>query len=102
MLRSFAVSLLLGLASCQSPTVALSQGTFRGTATEVAVGETNTVTVNKYLGVPYAASPVRFAPPEPAPTVEGEQDATQNSPVCFQQFLCTPPLRTARSRLTSA
>lgn len=87
MMRSLAISLLLGIASCQSPTVSLKQGAYRGAATEVAVA-TGTVKVNKYLGIPYAASPVRFAPPEPAPTTTGEQDATQNSAVCFQQFSC--------------
>ncbi|KAF1815449.1 alpha/beta-hydrolase [Eremomyces bilateralis CBS 781.70] len=85
-MQLLATALFIGLASCQLPTAKLGQGTFRGTTTAVSVGPTSSVTVEKYLGIPFAASPVRFAPPEPAPTATDEQDATQLQGVCFQQF----------------
>ncbi|KAM4056916.1 carboxylesterase family protein [Hirsutella rhossiliensis] len=59
------------------PTVTVSGGPVAGTS----VGS-----VNQFLGIPFAASPTRFNPPQPAPTWQGTLDATQYKPACVQQF----------------
>lgn len=64
-----------------SPTVTIDSGVVVGLQTTVANSPN---AVNKFLGVPFAASPVRFSPPQtPTPWSEPYQ-ATQNGPACIQ------------------
>lgn len=53
-----------------TPTATIAPGRIIGTTTSIA-GPSGSVTVNKFLGIPYAAPPVgqlRFTPPQaPAP-----------------------------------
>lgn len=69
-----------------APTVTVSSGALFGTTTQVA---NTSVTVNKYLGIPFAAPPVgdlRFARPQP-PTPWGNStvhNATAYGSACWQ------------------
>jgi carboxylesterase type B len=68
----------------QAPTATIDAGVVVGTAVSTA-GASATV-VNRYLGIPFAASPTRFAPPV-APTPWSQPyDATNFSDTCPQQF----------------
>ena len=66
-------------ASAQAgPTVTLDQGLLAGRRQGEVAG---------YLNIPYAAPPVgamRWRPPGPAPSWEGERDATRPGPLCVQ------------------
>ncbi|KAG9789901.1 alpha/beta-hydrolase, partial [Aureobasidium melanogenum] len=65
------------------PTVTIDSGPVVGVATSPAGA---TATVNKYLGIPFAASPIRFAPPvKPTPWTT-PFDASKYGPACIQQF----------------
>ncbi|KAF2490675.1 alpha/beta-hydrolase [Lophium mytilinum] len=68
------------------PTVTVSDGVLIGTTTTLPSA---TASVNKFLGVPYAAIPtssLRFAPPQAVPTYTTRQaNAWSNS--CMQQFI---------------
>ncbi|KAI9368530.1 Carboxylesterase [Aspergillus egyptiacus] len=65
------------------PTAVIDSGTVAGASTSFP---SSTVTVNKFLGIPFAAPPVRFSPPRPAHSWEGIYDATEHKPSCIQQF----------------
>ncbi|KAK7424150.1 hypothetical protein QQZ08_008756 [Neonectria magnoliae] len=57
----------------------------------VAVGTTtslpsSTVTVNKFLGIPFGTVPVRFGPPKPPLPFESPYDASEYKPGCIQKF----------------
>ena len=87
---SVAFAGLLSLASSaptvggQAPTATIDSGAVIGTAISTA-GASATV-VNRFLGIPFAASPTRFAPPT-APTPWSQPyDATNFSFTCPQQF----------------
>ena len=71
------------------PTATISSGVLRGRATQIADSD---VTVNQFLGVPFAQPPIndlRFAPPlEPSPWEE-PYDASEQPNACIQ-FLGTP------------
>ena len=87
--------LLLALAACAvvgfcsptysaAPTATIDAGVIVGTTTSVS-GASATV-VHKYLGVPFAASPTRFAPAT-APSPRSQPfDASKYGFVCPQQF----------------
>lgn len=60
-----------------TPTATILNGTIIGT-TATVTGPTSTVTVNKFLGIPYAAKPERFSPPQ--------RHATWTSPLNTQNF----------------
>ena len=73
-----------GLAGCTSSgsaapdaqlQVHVSDGWLRGTVSQG---------VREFLGVPYAAPPVRFAPPRPARPWPGVRSATAHGPACIQ------------------
>ena len=73
-----------GLAGCTSSgsaapvaqlRVHVSDGWLRGTVSQGA---------REFLGVPYAAPPVRFAPPQPARPWPGTRPATAHGPACIQ------------------
>jgi carboxylesterase type B len=78
---------LVGCAFCaptKGPTVTIANGAIVGTTTQLPHA---TQAVNKYLGIPFAASPPeRFSPPtDPARFTEA-YDATAFKPACIQQF----------------
>ncbi|KAF2085966.1 alpha/beta-hydrolase, partial [Saccharata proteae CBS 121410] len=65
------------------PSVTIADGVVIGTATSTA-----NVTVNKFLGIPYAAAPtgsLRFAPPQPAKSWTSPLNATAYGHACMQQ-----------------
>lgn len=59
------------------PTVMLEAGRVAGTSSPA---------VSRFLGVPFAAPPVRFDPPRPAPPWQGTYDASRHKPACLQKF----------------
>ncbi|KAJ9641752.1 uncharacterized protein PV06_03775 [Exophiala oligosperma] len=66
-----------------APSVTIDSGPVVGTTTSPPGAS---ATVDKYLGIPFAASPVRFAPAtKPTPWREPFQ-ATKYGPACIQQF----------------
>lgn len=77
-----------GTVSGLSPTATLDAGVVVGTTTAFASSST---TVNKFLGVPFAAPPKRFEPAgNPEPWTQ-PLDTKNTSPACVQQFRCTFP-----------
>lgn len=71
-------------ASPAEPSVTLSAG--------VVVGTSVAGTVHRFLGVPYADPPERFAPPRPASPWSTPRQAQTLPPSCMQQFKCTSDL----------
>lgn len=68
------------------PTVTIDSGIVVGTTTALPSA---TVRVNKFLGIPFAASPPeRFSPPQSAQSWSGALDASAFKPACIQQFVC--------------
>ncbi|KAI5368281.1 putative carboxylesterase, type B, carboxylesterase type B, carboxylesterase type B, active [Septoria linicola] len=65
------------------PTVTLEVGVVEGTTTSLPAA---TAAVNKYLGIPFADPPTRFAPPERAQAAGQKINATAFKPACIQQF----------------
>ena len=75
------------------PTATIDSGVVIGLKTSVANSPN---LVNKYLGVPFAASPTRFAPAQTATPWSEPYMATENGPACIQvsmamihNFLCS-------------
>jgi carboxylesterase type B len=69
-----------------APTAIVEGGIVVGTTTALPGA---TAPVNKFLGVPFAASPpLRFAPPQHVRPF-GRKVTTQVSAACIQQFNCT-------------
>ncbi|KAJ9603768.1 hypothetical protein H2200_011954 [Cladophialophora chaetospira] len=83
---------LFGLFQCassaptasQAPTATVEAGAVIGTA--ISTNGTSATVVNRYLGVPFAASPTRFAPPATPTPWSKPYDATNFSFTCPQQF----------------
>lgn len=68
------------------PTATIDAGVVHGTTTSLPAA---TATVNKYLGIPFAASPpVRFSPPQKPHSWSTPINATAYKPACIQQFMC--------------
>ena len=68
------------------PTVVLHSGIVIGTTTSVLSA---TATVNKFLGIPFAASPPqRFSPPSKVAPWHKPLNASAFKPACIQQFDC--------------
>lgn len=68
------------------PTATIDAGVVHGTTTSLPAA---TATVNKYLGIPFAASPpVRFSPPQKPHSWSTPINATAFKPACIQQFMC--------------
>ena len=65
------------------PTATVDFGSVVGVATSVPESP---VQVYKFLGVPYAAPPERFSPPQPAPPQSTPYDASYYRAACIQQF----------------
>ncbi|TDZ38241.1 putative secreted lipase [Colletotrichum spinosum] len=69
------------------PTAILSSGPIQGISTTLANAS---LSVNKFLGVPYAAPPVRFALPEPPQPWTRPLNATDFGPACLQSYVFAP------------
>ncbi|KAL4875676.1 putative carboxylesterase hlo [Aspergillus karnatakaensis] len=88
-LLPFAAAAAAAATACKpthpKPTAIIDSGAIVGTTTEVAVPSA-TVTVNKYLGIPYAEEPQRFElPVHIAPWTE-PLDASHYGPACYEQI----------------
>ena len=70
-------------AAAPAPSATLEAGVIVGT-TSTAPG--STVTVNQFLGVPFAAKPVRFGMPEPPANWTTPLKTTKQAPSCLQQL----------------
>lgn len=70
-------------AAARTPSATLEAGVIIGT-TSTALG--STVTVNQFLGVPFAAKPVRFGMPKPPSKWESPLKTTKQAPSCLQQL----------------
>lgn len=66
-----------------SPSATLDSGVVFGTSTSLP---TSKVIVNKFLGIPFAAPPVRFSPPENPIPWSKPLHTTAQKPSCVQQF----------------
>lgn len=81
------------LAGCPAPPIVkIDAGILVGTTTKVAGA---TATVSKFLGVPFAASPIRFEPPSKPTPWPSPFRATAYGPACPQQFSYPDELRDA-------
>jgi hypothetical protein len=65
------------------PTATISSGVVHGVATIVPG---SSITVNKFLGIPFAAQPERFSPARPPAPWPTPYEATSYGPACIQQF----------------
>jgi carboxylesterase type B len=77
----FAVLIGLHRSSAQSPTVTLDTGVWKGVPTQQAG---SSVTVHKYLGLPFAAPPLRFGAPNPPVASTAQKNADTLPPACIQ------------------
>lgn len=82
-----AVCSLLRDGYSNSPSVTIESGVVIGQSTSIPEGK---FPINKYLGVPFAASPVRFEPPTAPTPWKKPLDATDYAPGCIQQFPYQP------------
>lgn len=76
------------ISAFRNPTVTAPAGTIIGTTTIVSAA-TATVTVAKYLGIPYAQPPTgtgRFSPPKATNAFSTPWVAQSYGPACLQQF----------------
>ena len=71
------------------PTVCIDSGFLVGTTTSIPSA---TATINKFLGVPYAAPPVRFSKPQKVQQWKGNRNASSFGPACIQQFSGSGPV----------
>lgn len=69
--------------SVVTPTVTIDSGPVVGTTTSLSGAS---VIVTKYLGIPFAASPTRFAPAARPTSWQTPLNATKYGPACVQQF----------------
>ncbi|KAF2672772.1 alpha/beta-hydrolase [Microthyrium microscopicum] len=74
---------LAGLGHCfvQEPRVTLDTGIWKGVAQSVS---SNTASVHKYLGIPFATVPLRFGPPQLPLESKVERNADKHAPACIQ------------------
>jgi len=70
------------VAAAQLPTATLHDAIYIGTTTRVASA---TAAVDKFLGIPYAATPERFRAARPRPRGSERVNATAQPPACIQQ-----------------
>jgi carboxylesterase type B len=78
------LTLLLGglvLAYAEVPTVTLDTGIWKGVPTQLAGSST---IVHKFLGLPFAAPPVRFSPSQLPAKSTAQKDANTLPPACIQ------------------
>ncbi|KAH6634712.1 Alpha/Beta hydrolase protein [Chaetomium sp. MPI-SDFR-AT-0129] len=79
----------LGTTTAQRPTVTLQDAVYIGTTTQVASGSATAV-VDKFLGIPYAATPERFRAALPRPKGSATVNATEQPVACIQQSPSNP------------
>lgn len=99
---SLVVPLIIAYPNCaiegEYPTAIIASGTIVGTTTHPS---SPTVTVNKYLGIPFAQSPpIRFSPPENPLPWSSPLNATEFKPACIQQFMSISTLLRLLPNLT--
>jgi carboxylesterase type B len=81
-LTALSLFTLLGSSNGQSiPEVTLSSGVYEGISVKSPGSDT---VVHKYLGIPFALPPVRFAPPKPLGSSKERKKATQLPSACIQ------------------
>ncbi|KAL2194978.1 Alpha/Beta hydrolase protein [Corynascus similis CBS 632.67] len=78
---------LFGSATAQLPTVTLRDGVYIGTTTQLPSA---TAVVDKFLGIPYAATPERFRAARPRLPGSQRTNATNHPPACIQQAPANP------------
>ena len=66
-----------------APSATLDSGVIVGTTTSLP---SSSITVNKFLGIPFAAPPVRFSPPVSPAKWSEPLDTSAQKPACIQQF----------------
>ncbi|KAF2733940.1 cholinesterase [Polyplosphaeria fusca] len=66
-----------------NPTATIDSGTLVGTATSVT---SSLFRVEKFLGIPFAAPPVRFKPPKAPAKWDSVYNASTYKPACIQQW----------------
>tara|TARA_R110002003_G_scaffold198_14_gene15511 strand:- start:1649 stop:2287 length:639 start_codon:yes stop_codon:yes gene_type:complete len=69
--------------SSDRPSATLDSGIVAGTSTPIPSAPHK---VNKFLGVPFAAPPQRFSPPQKAAPWQSVYDASAHRSACIQQF----------------
>ncbi|XP_031549875.1 cholinesterase 2-like [Actinia tenebrosa] len=76
----------VSLVSVTSIRVSTQQGDVLGNEVAVQLHNGQTKTVYKFLGIPYAQSPIRFKPPQPLSSQSrpNDYDATYYRPICVQ------------------
>ncbi|EEH10554.1 carboxylesterase [Histoplasma capsulatum G186AR] len=87
LLTTFLYALTASSTPCHNPksrpTVTIDSGAIAGT---VACLPSSSRSVNKFLGIPFAAPPVRFKAPQPVTPWRRTYDASKYKPACLQQF----------------
>jgi len=71
----------LVIANAEDPTVTLDTGIWKGVPTQLAG---SSKIVHKYLGIPFAAPPVRFGPPQLPAKSTAQREANTLPPACIQ------------------
>lgn len=80
-----AASLTLGVTASSLPSATVDAGIVIGTTTSIPSSST---TVNKFLGIPFAAPPIRFSPPQKPRSWSKPLSAKGFKSACIQQFSC--------------
>jgi carboxylesterase type B len=84
---TIAIYVSVASAGSSSPSATLDAGVVIGTTTAIPSSSTN---VNKFLGIPFAAPPIRFSPPQKPKSWFKPLSAQTFKPACIQQFSCKP------------
>ncbi|KAJ4354284.1 uncharacterized protein N0V89_006018 [Didymosphaeria variabile] len=71
------------------PTATIHGGVVIGTTTSLPSAS---AVVNKFLGVPFAAPPTRFSPPEDYEKWTHPRNTSSRKPACIQEFAFTQPV----------
>lgn len=87
-MRGISILSLLHLATSASaldPTATIEHGIVIGKTVAIP---TATAPINQFLGVPFAAPPVRFGLPQNSEPWSTPLEAKEFKPACYQQFKC--------------
>lgn len=71
----------LAITHAEAPTVTLDSGIWQGSSTQLPG---SSKIIHKYLGLPFAAPPVRFSPPQPPAKSTAQRNATELPHACIQ------------------
>jgi hypothetical protein len=80
-----AAFLILGVNASSPPSATVEAGVIIGTTTSIPSSAT---TVNKFLGIPFAAPPIRFSPPQKPRSWSKPLSTKTFKSACIQQFSC--------------